>query len=123
MHEGTFTVDDLSALRRLAAEHGRRAGLGPSRLSDFVLAVSEAATSAVCHGGQRGRLRLWVSGDGAAGISAGPNPARPDDTDSLRLWVVWHVCSEVSLTYGPDETTVLLWVSDEGNIQGTRGVG
>jgi hypothetical protein len=114
-HEGTFGVDDLPALRRLAAEHGRRAGLDPGRLADFVLAVNEAATNAICRGGAQARLRLWQSGDdvgcevrGGNWVPAGQPQTVPDDTESLRLWVVWQVCSEVDLSYGPDEMTVRL---------------
>jgi len=113
--EGTFCVDDLAALRRLAAEQARRAGLAPGRLSDFVLAVNEVATNAVRHGCDRARLRLWVAGDdlccevrGGRWISAQRPAAVPDDADSLRLWVVWQVCRDVTLSYGPNETTVLL---------------
>jgi serine/threonine-protein kinase RsbW len=114
-HESTFSVEDLSALRRLAAEHGRRAGLDPGRLGDFVLAVNEAATSAISGGGNRPRLRLWQSEHdlccevrGGSSMPAGQPSAVPDDTDSLRLWVVWQVCSEVDLAYGPDEATMRL---------------
>lgn len=117
-HGRTFGVDDLPAVRRLAVEHGRRAGLDAGRLGDFVLAVNEAATSAVCRGGERARLRLWESGDGVgcevrggSWMPAGQPSAVPDDTDSLRLWVVRQVCSKVDLSYGPDEMTVRLSVT------------
>jgi serine/threonine-protein kinase RsbW len=115
--EGTFGVDDLPALRRLAVEHGRRAGLDAGRLGDFVLAVNEAVTNAICRGGKRARLRLWESADevgcevrGGSWMPAGQPSAVPDDTESLRLWVVWQVCSDVDLSYGPDEMTVRLWM-------------
>ena len=113
--EGMFGVDDLPALRLLAVEHGCRAGLGASQLGDFVLAVNEAATNAICRSGKRARLRLWESGDevgcdvrGGSWMPAAQPPAVLDDTDSLRLWVVWQVCTEVDLSYGPDEMTVRL---------------
>jgi serine/threonine-protein kinase RsbW len=113
--EGSFGLDDLPALRRLAVEHGRRAGLDARRLGDFVLAVNEAATNAISRGGERARLRLWMSGDevgcevrGGTWMPSRQPPAVPDDSDSLRLWVVWQVCSEVDLSYGPDEMTVRL---------------
>jgi len=108
--EATFTVDDLPALRRLASEHGRRAGMDPSKVGDFVLAVNEAATNAICHGGSRASLRLWQSGEdlccevrGGSWISA-----ERDDTGSLRLWVVWQVSTDVELSYGPDDTRLRL---------------
>jgi serine/threonine-protein kinase RsbW len=114
-HGGTFGADDLPALRRLAAEHGRQAGLNATRLGDFVLAVNEVATNAVSHGGASAQIRLWSSrGEaccevrGGAWTSAQPPPGVPDDTDSLRLWVVWQVCSEVRLSYGPGEPAVFL---------------
>jgi hypothetical protein len=101
-YEQAFSVDDLPALRRLAAEYGRRAGLEASRVLDFVLAVNEAVTNAICHGDNRARLRLLQSGDdvccevrGGRWISTEPPSAVPDDTDGLRLWVVWQVCHEV----------------------------
>jgi hypothetical protein len=113
-YDRTFCIDDLWALRRLAAEHGRQAGLSPARLTDFVLAVNEAATNAVCRTSERARLRLWVTGDdvccevhGGSWISAQPAPVS-GDADSLRLWVMWQVCREVRLSYGPRETSVLL---------------
>lgn len=116
-HEQTFSVDDLPALRRLAAEYGRRAGLEPSRVADFVLAVNETVTNAICHGGNRARLRLWQSGDdawcevqGGSWIPTERPSAVPDDTDNLRLWVVCQVCCDIELSYGPEETMVRLSV-------------
>jgi serine/threonine-protein kinase RsbW len=113
--EATFTVDDLSALRRLATEHGRRAGMDPGKVGDFVLAVNEAATNAICHGGSRASLRLWQSGEdlccevrGGSWIPSDQPLAVPDEADRLRLWVVWQVCTDVDLSYGPDTTTVRL---------------
>ncbi len=101
-------------MRRIAARYGRRAGLGASRLSDLVLAVNEVATNAVYHGCSRARLRLWVTEEnvccevrGGTWISMAQPSALPDDTHSLRLWVVWQVCDEVTLSYGPGEAMAL----------------
>jgi serine/threonine-protein kinase RsbW len=112
-YDGTFTVHDLSAVRRIAARQGGRAGLGASRLSDFILAVNEVATNAVCHGCSKARLRLWVADEnaccevrGGTSISTAQPSAGPDDSDSLRLWVVWQVCDEVTLSYRPGEAMV-----------------
>jgi hypothetical protein len=115
-YEGTFCADDLADVRRLAASRGRQAGLGPSRLSDFVLAVNEVATNAIRHGRPQARLRLWTSGSGVhCEVPGGrwiseehPSAIRLDDTDSLRLWLVWQICSDVALSHGPDGTTVRL---------------
>jgi hypothetical protein len=115
-YEGTFSVDDLADVRRLAARHGRHAGLGPKRVSDFVLAVNEVATNAIRHGCQRARLRLWTTPHGAhCEVQGGrwiseehPSAIRLDNTDSLRLWLVWQICSDVALFHGPDGTAVRL---------------
>jgi serine/threonine-protein kinase RsbW len=114
-YECTFCIDDLAAVRRLAAGHGLAAGLSPSRLSDFILAVNEVATNAICHGCDRARLRLWRSGDqvccqvhGGRWISREQPPAVVDDAEGLRLWVVGQLCSTVAFSYGPDDTTVLV---------------
>jgi two-component sensor histidine kinase len=117
-YEGTFSVDDLADVRRLAADHGRHAGLSPRRVSDFVLAVNEIATNAIRHGCQRARLRLWTTPNGAhCEVYGGrwiseehPSAIRLDDTDSLRLWLVWQICSDVALSHGPGGTTVRLSV-------------
>jgi serine/threonine-protein kinase RsbW len=115
-YEGTFSADDLAHVRRLAEGQGRHAGLGPRRLSDFVLAVNEVATNAIRHGCQRARLRLWTTPNGVhCEVHGGrwiseehPSAIRLDDTDSLRLWLVWQICSDVALSHGPDGTTVRL---------------
>jgi len=115
-YEGTFSADDLADVRRLAERHGRQAGLGLRRLSDFVLAVNEAATNAIRHGCQRARLRLWITPHGVTCEVQGgrwiseehPSAIRLDDTDSLRLWLVWQICSDVALFHGPNGTTVRL---------------
>ena len=59
--EKTFRLADIPAIRRFATMFGARAGMGPVRLADFVLAVSEAAACATCHGPCTARLRLWTT--------------------------------------------------------------
>jgi serine/threonine-protein kinase RsbW len=114
--QGTFGVDDLGDVRTLAAACGRQARLSPGRLSDFVLAVNEVATNAIRHGCPRARLRLWTTGqDAHCEVHGGrwiseeqPSAIRLDDADSLRLWLIWQVCSDVALSHGPDGTTMRL---------------
>ena len=60
--ERTFRQGDIPSVRRFAMEFGTRAGMGAARLSDFVLAVSEAAACAVTRGPCTAKLRLWASG-------------------------------------------------------------
>ena len=115
-YEGTFCLDDLPTVRRLAAAHGGHAGLDTARLGDFVLAVNETLTNAFCQGCERARLRLWISGDGVfCDVLGGrwisslqPSAVRPDDPENLRLWVIQRVCSDVAIFAGSDGTTVQL---------------
>ena len=60
--ERTFRQGDIPSVRRFAVEFGTRAGMRSVRLSDFVLAVSEAAACTVAGGPCTARLRLWASG-------------------------------------------------------------
>ena len=114
--EQTFDQSDLPAIRRFAAEFGARAGIEAGRHADFVLAVSEAAACALAYGPCSARLRLWTTPGGAhCEVHGGrwiseehPSAIRLDDTDSLRLWLVWQICSDVALSHGPDGTTVRL---------------
>jgi hypothetical protein len=60
--ERTFGQDDVPAVRRFAAAFGARAGLGSARLTDFVLAASEAVACATAWGPCVTRVRLWLTG-------------------------------------------------------------
>lgn len=57
-----FRGTDLAPVRHLTAELGERAGLGPDRVADAVLAVNELAANSIEHGAGHGWLRLWVGG-------------------------------------------------------------
>jgi hypothetical protein len=60
--ERTFRQDDLPAVRRFAKAFGAGAGLGSARLTDWVLAASEAAACATAWGPCITRVRLWMTG-------------------------------------------------------------
>jgi hypothetical protein len=60
--ERTFRHDDVPAVRRFAGAFGARAGLRPARLTDFVLAASEAVACATAWGPCITRVRLWMTG-------------------------------------------------------------
>ena len=60
--ERTFRPDDVPAVRRFAEAFGARAGLQPARLTDFVLAASEAVACATAWGPGITRVRLWKTG-------------------------------------------------------------
>jgi anti-sigma regulatory factor (Ser/Thr protein kinase) len=114
--EQTFRHADIPAVRRVARAFGTRAGMGMSKLTDFVQAVSEAAACAVAQGPCTARLRLWitenrafceVSGDGTL-MSDGPQGARQGDAERLRRWLLQRLCDHVSVESGPQGVRVLL---------------
>ena len=113
--ERTFRQGDLPSVRRFATEFGTRAGMGAARLSDFVLAVSEAAACAVTRGPRTARLRLWVSGTrlfweahGDSLFDRGPGgPGRPDEAEALRRRLLRQLCDYACVESGPDGVTVL----------------
>jgi anti-sigma regulatory factor (Ser/Thr protein kinase) len=57
-----FTLEDLGTLRGTVVTFADDALFPRDRLDDLVLAVDELATNSVCHGGGRGRLRIWSEG-------------------------------------------------------------
>jgi hypothetical protein len=109
-----FRQADVPAVRRFATVFGARAGMGTVRLADFVLAVSEAAACATCHGPCTARLRLWttgsrvlceIRGDGVLS-GQGPGGVQQGDAEALRCWLLRQVCDYVSLESGPHGVTV-----------------
>jgi anti-sigma regulatory factor (Ser/Thr protein kinase) len=54
--------EDLGTLRGAVATFADDALFPRDRIDDLVLAVDELATNSVCHGGGRGRLRMWSEG-------------------------------------------------------------
>ena len=60
--ERTFSQDEVAAVRRFAEVFGARAGLRSARLTDFVLAASEAVACATAWGPCVTRVRLWLTG-------------------------------------------------------------
>ena len=58
-----FTAGTLVALRHDVERHAAGQGLDGLPLYRFVVAVNELTTNAVRHGGGRGHLTLWRTGD------------------------------------------------------------
>ncbi|WP_336317634.1 sensor histidine kinase [Streptomyces lavendofoliae] len=54
-----FAEHDLAVARDTATQWAETAGLAPARRTDWLLAVSEATSNSVRHGGGEGTLRLW----------------------------------------------------------------
>jgi anti-sigma regulatory factor (Ser/Thr protein kinase) len=112
---------DMAALPVLRAEVlvlARQAGLPDNRAAEVVLAVHELAANAICHGGGKGRLRVWQPGgamhcqvdDGDLAASADPG-ASLDPFPELPghgLWVARRVADQMRALSGPGGTRVTL---------------
>jgi len=101
--EFSFDIDDLARLRAAVHQHAPALGLDARRVPDFVLVVSELATNSICHGGGKGRLRLWQDGPHAVcevhddGLITDPfvGRRRPDPgkrAGGAGLWTANQVC-------------------------------
>ncbi|TMR99823.1 ATP-binding protein [Nonomuraea basaltis] len=100
--------DDLAFIRELVRVHGRRNGLRGERLEDLVLAVNEAVTNVLEHGGAAGtvtargdRTGITVEVLDVAGRLTWRHltAAEIDPTGSrgFGLWVIQHLCDDVGL--------------------------
>jgi anti-sigma regulatory factor (Ser/Thr protein kinase) len=106
---------DLASVRRLVADHARRAGLTGDRTVDLVLAVNEIAANTISHTTGGGVLHIWHTPEEIVcqvhdqGDIADPLAGRvrhgPDDRGH-GLWLVNQVCDLVELRTGPAGTTV-----------------
>jgi len=112
---------NLAEVRALAEERARMAGLPASRVSDFVIAVSEVAGNTVRHARSRGLLDIWQE-DGEiiceirdAGVIAdsqvGRKPPPPDAGGGHGLWIVHQVCDRVDLRSDENGTVIRLHMS------------
>ncbi|MDP4504092.1 ATP-binding protein [Nonomuraea turcica] len=100
--------DDLGFIRDLVRVSGRHAGLTGERLDHLVLAVNEAVTNVLDHGGAVGLVTARGTHEGitveildiAGRLSAGHlATARIDPTGAhgFGLWVIQHLCDGVGL--------------------------
>ncbi|NUT37327.1 MAG: ATP-binding protein [Hamadaea sp.] len=99
---------DLALLRDVIRVHGRHSGLSGDRLEDLVVAVNEAVTNVLDHGGKAGTVTARGTGDGviveildvAGGLTHDHLAAAhvdPAGTRGFGLWVIQHLCNEVVL--------------------------
>ena len=114
-----FAVRHMRRLRELVASVARRVGLGKERGEDFELAVNEAISNVIKHGGGSGQLELIKDDDRAliAQISDwGPGMALrapialpPVAQHHGRgLYLMQQLCDRVEYRTGPDGTMVHL---------------
>lgn len=117
MVERAFRQEDVPAVRRFTQAFGACAGIGSARLTDFVLAVSEAVACATAWGPCTARVRLWatgtrafceVRGDGTMLRRSAHGIGQHGEEEALRRWVLQQVSDYVSVASGPDGVWVLL---------------
>ncbi|UBU17705.1 ATP-binding protein [Nonomuraea gerenzanensis] len=99
---------DLGLIRDLVRLHGRHCGLPERRLEDLVLAVNEAVTNVLDHGGKTGAVTARATGGDVvvdvldpAGLLTHDHLAKADldrtASHGYGLWVIQHLCDEVVL--------------------------
>jgi anti-sigma regulatory factor (Ser/Thr protein kinase) len=115
---------DLTELRDFTATELHQAGVSDTRLPDLVLAVNEAATNALVHGGGAGELRIWR--DGGQVVCevadhgsfdeplAGRRRPRSDWRSGRGVWLMNQLCDLVELRPTDTGTAVRLHVEVEG---------
>jgi anti-sigma regulatory factor (Ser/Thr protein kinase) len=114
---------DLGPVRRLVADHARRAGLGEERTVDLVLAVNEIAANTISHTTGRAVLQIWptpeelvcqVHDQGEITDPLAGRVRRGPDDRGHGLWLVNQVCDLVELRTGPAGTTVRMHMRRAG---------
>lgn len=121
----TFGWTDLRLLRELVAERAIAAGLSPSQVAAARLAVTEAASNAVRHGGGYGTLRIWQETEHLVFDVHSPLPLSnplagrlqpsPDSVSGRGLTLINHVCDLVRLHgSGARGTTIRMWMLRPG---------
>ena len=113
-----FDSGALYILRAEVLALAGQAGLSDDRAGDVVLAVHELAANVVCHGGGKGRLRVWQLAralhcqvDDGDLISSADPAALLDPFPELPghgLWVVRRVANQMQTLSGPRGTRVTL---------------
>jgi anti-sigma regulatory factor (Ser/Thr protein kinase) len=115
----SFSGRHLQRLRQLVAWAARRVRLDSQRGHDLALAVSEAASNVIKHGGGTGQLELIQDdnraliaqiSDNGPGIPATAPAALPppEQTNGRGLYLIRQSCDRVEYHTGPGGTTVHL---------------
>jgi serine/threonine-protein kinase RsbW len=115
----SFTADTVTRLRHAVIASIGSVGLSGPRAEDFVLAVHELVTNAVCHGGGSGRLELRLLADVLTcdiidhGRDADGLPIRLSPTDQpggRGLWLAHQLAGSLMLSRRPDGVTASVTV-------------
>lgn len=110
---------EVASVRAFVASYATWAGATQERVEELVLAVGEAASNAIEHGGGSGVLRVWAgpqtmsceisdTGSGLRDRLAGHLPPDRLVARGGGLWLTRQLCDLVELRSGPAGTTVRL---------------
>lgn len=118
-----YTTGQLAAVRDRATDWTADTVLDRARAGDLVLAVSEATTNSLRHGGGSGTLRLWTIPDGTviaeiqdAGYLSDPlkgrsRPSLASAHGGRGLWMIHHLCDLVEIRAAATGLTLRLHFS------------
>jgi anti-sigma regulatory factor (Ser/Thr protein kinase) len=109
---------DLASMRRFVRAHAEEATLDGDRITDLLIAATEAAANTLLHGGEPGVLRIWRRADDLiceiadAGHLDDPLVGRrtPDARaeGGRGLWLINQLCDLVQIRADVDGLTVRL---------------
>jgi anti-sigma regulatory factor (Ser/Thr protein kinase) len=111
-----FDTDSLARMRRSVFKLAVEEGFDADRATEAVIAVNEAATNSLTHGGGRGVLRAWVddgtlifevrdSGQIHEALVGRQRPGH-DGATGRGLWMVNHLCELVQIRSSPSGSAV-----------------
>ena len=113
-----FDSGTLAVVRAETRAHAGQAGLSENRAAEVVLAVHELAANVTCHGGGKGRLRVWNlagalrcqvdDGDLIASEDPAARPNMLPEMPGHGLWVVRRIADRIQTLSGPRGTRVTL---------------
>ncbi|MEU5783404.1 ATP-binding protein [Micromonospora lupini] len=118
LFSSSFTLTDLTRVRREVEAVSRRCGLDHDEIENWVIAVNELMINAIRHGGGTGGLLLLLDDqltcevtDQGWGFNTAhyfPRTERPplSDTGGMGLWVVGHMADYVLVESGSTGTTI-----------------
>jgi anti-sigma regulatory factor (Ser/Thr protein kinase) len=116
----TFSRFHLGGVRSIVERVGAEVGLSPERRTEAVLAVHEAATNSLRHGGGGGTLLCWREGDAAVfevrdrghltEALAGRRRPGAEQDGGRGLWLMNQLCDLVQLRSSPSGTMVRMFV-------------
>jgi anti-sigma regulatory factor (Ser/Thr protein kinase) len=115
-----FDAGGLGDIRRRAAAAATEAGMRPPRIADLVVAVSEAVTNSLRHGGGSGQVFLWRDGlellceirdhGRVSDPLAGRRRPGIDEPSGRGLWLMNQLCELVQIRALPHGQVVRLHV-------------